>query len=54
MQLEITKVVLDQEDRQLTKFSLSGNLYKKTWEFNKEMHILLVDFQKAYDSIQLY
>jgi len=23
----------------------------KTWEFNKEMHILFVDFQKAYYSI---
>jgi len=27
-------------------------LIQKTWEFNKEMHILFVDFQKAYDSIQ--
>jgi len=26
-------------------------LIQKTWEFNKEMHILFVDFQKAYDSI---
>jgi len=26
-------------------------LIQKTWEFNKEMHILFVDFQNAYDSI---
>jgi len=26
-------------------------LLQKTWEFNKEMHIFFVNFQKAYDSL---
>jgi len=26
-------------------------LYQKTWKFDKEIHILFVDFKKAYDSI---
>jgi len=26
-------------------------IYQKTWEFNKEVHTLFVDFKKAYDSI---
>jgi|UniRef100_A0A2S2QQY3 hypothetical protein len=26
-------------------------LLQKTWEFNKEMRILFIDFQKAYDSL---
>ncbi|CAI6370121.1 unnamed protein product [Macrosiphum euphorbiae] len=26
-------------------------LFQKTWEFDKEMHVLFIDFKKAYDSI---
>jgi len=26
-------------------------LYQKTWEFDREIHTLFVDFKKAYDSI---
>ncbi|KAL4125995.1 hypothetical protein QTP88_010227 [Uroleucon formosanum] len=26
-------------------------LFQKSWEYNKELHIIFVDFQKAYDSI---
>jgi len=26
-------------------------LFQKSWEYNKELHVIFVDFQKAYDSI---
>jgi len=26
-------------------------IYQKTWEFDREIHVLFIDFKKAYDSI---
>lgn len=33
------------------KIFIIRQLFQKSWEYNKELHIIFVDFQKIYDSI---
>jgi hypothetical protein len=50
--LGITSVDFDITDQRLIKFSTSGRSWRKKWECNGTVHLLFIDFKKAYDSVR--
>jgi hypothetical protein len=42
----------DITDQLLIRFSAFVRYWRKKWEYNETVHLLFIDFKKAYDSVR--